>query len=129
MYCEVHLQGPQSKLCIFSAASNLPGPEGKFRIHLGVAPKRHLRESHLKSDNPKNPVSWSRDDFRCPFYPQKYIHRLGSSFLLFLKLKYSGGIGKCIKDEIESGISRVAFQLNMLQTLKQIYSFIFGYYA
>ena len=95
---------------------------------LGSAPVTHILSDHLASHSEKIPTH-NPEIILGAHFSRKNIHRLGSSSLPFLKLKYSGKIGKRIKDSIESGISGVAFQLNMLHALKQIYSFIFGYYA
>ena len=94
----------------------------------GSAPVTHILSDHLASHSEKIPTH-NPEIILGAHFSRKNIHRLGSSSLPFLKLKYSGKIGKRIKGSIESGISGVAFQLNMLHALKQIYSFIFGYYA
>lgn len=108
------------------------GPERKLVIHLGVAPGSasvtQILSDHLASHSEKIPT-YHPEIILGAHFSHKNIHRLGSSSLPFLKLKYSGEIGKCIKDSIESGVSGVAFRLNMLHALKHSYSFIFGYYA
>lgn len=110
------------------------GSRGTFVLLLGVAPGSapvtHILSDHLASHSKETPPHLTiQTSIWGAHFSHKNIHRLGSSSLPFRRLKYPGEIGKRIRDSIESGVSGVAFQLNMLQALKQIYSFIFGYYA
>lgn len=107
------------------------GPTEQSRSHISCViwnlPIISIWDQHTIKKKSLPPVSsQGREIILSTRVSSKIYSQTGKFILVPSEAKiFQRNWGKCIKDDIESGRSRVAFQLNMLQSLKQIYSFLF----